>query len=306
MALPSGQVTRVRSIVTYDGKLEEAVQSQSVTLELEDEIDVSRGDMLVSPGAPPWVSRSFSAMVVWLNQKPLELNRIYLVKHTTRQAKAQVTRIQSRVDVNTFSQQSARALEMNGIALVELETSNSLFFDSYDQSRATGSFILVDPLSNATVAAGMIREDLSVRDTESARETVSSAIRREGITAEERFKRHGHRPAIFLLPKRYLLAESVERALFEKGFETVIVDGDAIPLLAVDAVLSRLWSVGIVVLFVVGEIHTEARRTLEMLGGDSLFDFANAEQGAELAGEIVSCAELVRIDRTARPSGKAD
>jgi sulfate adenylyltransferase subunit 1 len=306
MALPSGQVTRVRSIVTYDGKLEEAVQSQSVTLELEDEIDVSRGDMLVSPGAPPWVSRSFSAMVVWLNEKPLELNRAYLAKHTTRQAKAQVSRIRSRVDVNTFSQLPARVLEMNGIALVELETSNPLFFDSYDQSRATGSFILVDPLSNATVAAGMIREDLSVRDTESVRETASSAIRREAITAEERFKRHGHWPAIFLLPKRYLLAESVERALFEKGFETVIVDGDAIPLLAVDAVLSRLWSVGIVVLFVVGEIHTEARRTLEMLGGDSLFDFANAEQGAELAGEIVSCAELVRIDRTARPSGKAD
>jgi sulfate adenylyltransferase large subunit len=306
MALPSGQVTRVRSIVTYDGKLEEAVQSQSVTLELEDEIDVSRGDMLVSPGAPPWVSRSFSAMVVWLNEKPLELNRTYLVKHTTRQAKAQVTRIQSRVDVNTFSQEPARALEMNGIAFVELETSNPLFFDSYDQSRATGSFILVDPLSNATVAAGMIREDLSVRDTESARETASSAISREAITAEERFKRHGHRPAIFLLPKRYLLAESAERALFDKGFETVIVNGDAIPLLAVDAVLSRLWSVGIVVLFAAGEIHTEARRTLEMLAGDSLFDFANGEQGAELAGEIVSCAELLRIDRLARPSGKAD
>jgi bifunctional enzyme CysN/CysC/sulfate adenylyltransferase subunit 1 len=306
MALPSGQVTRVRSIVTYDGKLEEAVQSQSVTLELEDEIDVSRGDMLVSPGAPPWVSRSFSAMVVWLNEKPLELNRAYLAKHTTRQAKAQVSRIRSRVDVNTFSQLPASVLEMNGIALVELETSNPLFFDSYDQSRATGSFILVDPLSNATVAAGMIREDLSVRDAESARETASSAIRREAITAEERFKRHGHRPAIFLLPNRDLLAESAERALFEQGFETVIVNGDAIPLLAVDAVLSRLWSVGIVVLFAAGEIHTEARRTLEMLAGDSLFDFANAEQGAELAGEIVSCAELLRIDRTARPSGKAD
>jgi sulfate adenylyltransferase subunit 1 len=306
MALPSGQVTRVRSIVTYDGKLEEAVQSQSVTLELEDEIDVSRGDMLVSPGAPPWVSRSFSAMVVWLNEKPLELNRAYLAKHTTRQAKAQVSRIRSRVDVNTFSQLPASVLEMNGIALVELETSNPLFFDSYDQSRATGSFILVDPLSNATVAAGMIREDLSVRDTESARETVSSAIRREAITAEERFKRHGHWPAIFLLPNRDLLAESAERALFEQGCETVRVNGDAIPLLAVDAVLSRLWSAGLVVLFAVDKIRTEARRTLEAVAGDSLFDFANAEQGAELAGEIVFCAELLRIERSARPSGKAD
>ncbi len=285
MALPSGQVTRVRSIVTYDGKLEEAVQSQSVTLELEDEIDVSRGDMLVSPGAPPWVSRSFRAMVVWLNEKPL---------------------IRSRVDVNTFSQLPASVLEMNGIALVELETSNPLFFDSYDQSRATGSFILVDPLSNATVAAGMIREDLSVRDTESVRETASSAIRREAITAEERFKRHGHWPAIFLLPKRYLLAESAERALFEQGFETVIVDGDAIPPSSIAAVLSRLWSAGLVVLFAVDKIHTEARRTLETVAGGSLFDFAHAEQGAELTGEIVSCAELLRIERSARPSRKVD
>jgi bifunctional enzyme CysN/CysC/sulfate adenylyltransferase subunit 1 len=307
MALPSGQVTRVRSIVTYDGKLDAAVQSQSVTLELEDEIDVSRGDMLVSPDAPPSVSRSFSAMVVWLNEGPLELNRTYLVKHTTRQAKAQVTRIQSRVDVNTFSQQPARVLEMNGIALVELETSNPLFFDSYDQSRATGSFILVDPFSNATVAAGMIREDLSQpRDTGSAREIGSLGIGRKEVTSRERFERHGHRPAIFLLPKRDLLAESVERALFNEGFETVVLDGDAIPPSSVAAVLRGLWWAGLVVLFAVGKIHPEARCTLETLAGDSLFDFANVEEGTELTGEIVSCAELLRIDRTARPSGKAD
>ena len=87
-ALPSGQTTRVRSIVTYDGKLDTAVRSQSVTLELEDEIDVSRGDMLVSPDAPPRCLASFSAMVVWLNEKPLELHRTYLAKHTTRQVKA--------------------------------------------------------------------------------------------------------------------------------------------------------------------------------------------------------------------------
>jgi sulfate adenylyltransferase subunit 1 len=307
MALPSGQVTRVRSIVTYDGKLEEAVRSQSVTLELEDEIDVSRGDMLVSLDAPPSVSRSFSAMVVWLNEKPLDLNRVYLTKHTTRQAKAQVTRIQSRVDVNTFSQQPARHLEMNGIALVELETNNPLFFDSYDQSRATGSFILVDPLSNATVAAGMIREDLSqLRDTVSAGEIGSPGIGREEVTTRERFERHGHRPAIFLLPKGDLLAQSAERALFDKGFETVALDGDAIPPSSLGAIVSRLWSAGLVVLLAVGKMHTEARRALETLAGDFLFDFANAQEGTQGTGEIVSCAELLRVDRSARPPGKAE
>jgi sulfate adenylyltransferase subunit 1 len=307
MALPSGQVTRVRSIVTYDGKLEEAVRSQSVTLELEDEIDISRGDMLVSLDAPPSVSRSFSAMVVWLNEKPLELHRAYLAKHTTRQAKAQVTRIQSRVDVNTFSQQPARHLEMNGIALVELETNNPLFFDSYDQSRATGSFILVDPLSNATVAAGMIREDLSqLRDTVSAGEIGSSGVGPQEITSRERFERHGHRPAIFLLPKGDLLAPSAERALFDQGFETVVLDGDAIPPSSLGAILSRLWSAGLVVLLAVGKIDTEARGTLETLAGDSLFDFANALEGTQRTVEIVSCAELLRVDRSVRPPGKAE
>src|SRR5271154_7129313 len=161
LALPSGQTTRVRSIVTYDGKLAAAVRSQSVTLELEDEIDLSRGDMLVSPDAPPKASRSFSAKVVWLNEKPLDLRRTYLAKHTTRQVKAQVTRIQSRVDVNTLTSTPATELEMNGIALLHLETNSPLFIDSYRESRATGSFILIDPLSNVTVAAGMIGEDLS-------------------------------------------------------------------------------------------------------------------------------------------------
>jgi sulfate adenylyltransferase subunit 1 len=307
MALPSGQVTRVRSIVTYDGKLEEAIRSQSVTLELEDEIDVSRGDMLVSLDALPSVSCFFSAMVVWLNEKPLELDRVYLAKHTTRQARAQVTRIQSRVDVNTFSQQPASHLEMNGIALVELETNNPLFFDSYDQSRATGSFILVDPLSNATVAAGMIREDLSqLRDTVSAGEVGSPGIGREEVTSRERFERHGHRPAIFLLPKGNLLAQSTERALFDKGFETFVLDGDAITPSSLGVILSRLWSAGLVLLLAVGKVHTEARRTLETLAGDSLFDFANVEEGTKRTGEIVSLAESLRVDRSARPPRKAD
>jgi len=196
---------------------------------------------------------------------------------------------------------------MNGIALVELETNNPLFFDSYDQSRATGSFILVDPLSNATVAAGMIRENLSQRrDTVPGGKIGWSGIGREEVTSRERFERHGHRPAIFLLPKGDLLAQSAERALFDKGFETVVLDGDAIPPSLLGAILSRLWSAGLVVLLAVGKIQTEARRALETLAGDFLFDFANGEEGPQRTGELVSCAELLRVDRSARPSRKAE
>jgi sulfate adenylyltransferase subunit 1 len=302
LALPSGQRTRVRSIVTYDGKLAAAVRSQSVTLELEDEIDLSRGDMLVSPDVPPKASRSFSATVVWLNEKPLELHRTYLAKHTTRQVKAQVTRIQNRVDVNTLTSAPATELEMNGIALLHLETNSPLFIDSYRESRVTGSFILIDPLSNATVAAGMIGEDLSERETvvRIGREQEQLAAGREAITPQDRFKRHGHLPAIFLLPNRDFLAESAERALFDNGFETITVDGDQIPYASVKSLLDLLWSAGLVVLFVAGNIPVETRRTLETLAGDSLFDFVTAEPPVthqDLTSSILSQAASLRLSQ---------
>src|SRR5271170_6189068 len=161
MALPSRQTTRVESIVTFDGELNAASLGQSVTLKLQDEIDLSRGDMLVSADAPPSVCTKFSAAVVWLNETPLQLDHTYLAKHTTRQVKAKVTRVQHRIDVNTLQHESAQELGMNGIGVLEIETSIPLFLDSYERSRTTGSFILVDSLSNATVGAGMIREDLS-------------------------------------------------------------------------------------------------------------------------------------------------
>ena len=310
LALPSGQTTRVRSIVTYDGKLATAVRSQSVTLELEDEIDLSRGDMLVSPDAPPKASRTFSAMVVWLNEKPLDLQRTYLAKHTTRQVKAQVTRIQNRVDVNSLTSAPATELEMNGIALLHLETNSPLFIDSYRESRATGSFILIDPLSNATVAAGMIDEDLSERKTvvRVGREQEQLSASREAVAPQDRFKRHGHLPAIFLLPNDFL-AESAERALFDEGFETIILDGDQIPSASITAILNPLLSAGLVVLLVAGNIPVETRRTLETLAGDSLFDFVTAESlvtHQDLASRILSRAAFLRLSQHSWTSEKED
>jgi sulfate adenylyltransferase subunit 1 len=311
LALPSGHTTRVRSIVTYDGKLDSAVRSQSVTLELEDEIDLSRGDMLVSPDAPPKASRSFSARVVWLNEKPLDLHQTYIAKHTTRQVKAYVTRIQNRVDVNTLTSTPATELEMNGIALLHLETNSPLFIDSYRKSRATGSFILIDPLSNATVAAGMIGEDLSERETvvRAGREQEQLAAGREAITPQDRFKRHGHLPAIFLLPNRDFLPGAAERALFDKGFETISVDGDQIPSASVKPLFDPLWSAGLVVLFVAGNIPVETHRILQTLAGDSLFDLASAEPPLthqDLASRILSQAATLRLGQHSWTSEKED
>ncbi len=250
LAVPSGQQTVVYSIVSYDGPLEQAVASQSVVVKLENEIDLSRGDMLVSPDALPLVSSQFAAMVVWLNAQPLELGRSYLLKHAGRHVKAKPTRIRFAVDVNTLNERPANRLEMNGIASVEFETTSPLFFDPYDCNRTTGSFIVIDPLSNATVGAGMIREDLSAQGTGSKQEHTAKRKTRQGsVRAEERHNRHGHRPAILAVTGEQVLAEAMERALFERGFEALLVSHDELEPAAREGVLSQLLSAGIVAIY---------------------------------------------------------
>jgi sulfate adenylyltransferase subunit 1 len=154
--LPSGRTSKVKEIVTYDGKLQRAYAPQSVTLTLEDEIDISRGDMFVKNDALPKVAKEFEAMLCWLSETPLDKNRKYLVKHTTRTAKCLFSSIDYRVDVNTLEQHSTTTLNMNDIARVVMKVQQPLVFDSYSTNRATGSFIVIDEATNNTVAAGMI------------------------------------------------------------------------------------------------------------------------------------------------------
>jgi sulfate adenylyltransferase large subunit len=221
VALPSGRKTRVRSIVSYDGDLPEAFAPMSVTLQLEDEIDLSRGDMLVSPYHGPRVSKRFHASVVWLHGTPLEIGRTYLVKHTAMQTKIRALRISHRVNIHTLEPEHATELNMNDIASVEFEAHAPLFFDTYKRNRVSGSFILIDTISNATVGAGMIQEFPADREI-AYPESVNN-----GISAEERYRRHGHRPAAFLLPNQPGLATRLERALFDQGFEVLHLDAAA-------------------------------------------------------------------------------
>jgi sulfate adenylyltransferase subunit 1 len=154
--LPSGRSSKVKEIVTYDGKLQRAYAPQSVTLTLEDEIDISRGDMFVSSNALPQVAKEFEAMLCWLSETPLDKNRKYLIKHTTRTVKSLFSRLEYRVDVNTLEQHRTDTLNMNDIARVAMKVQQPLVFDSYATDRATGSFIVIDEATNNTVAAGMI------------------------------------------------------------------------------------------------------------------------------------------------------
>ena len=154
--LPSGRTTRIKEIVTYDGNVQHAYAPQSVTLTLADEIDISRGDMFVKKDAPPQVAKEFEAMLCWLSESPLDLNRKYIIKHTTRVVKCVFSRLAYRVDVNTLAHHAASSLNMNDIARVALKVQQPLAFDSYHKNRASGSFIVIDEATNNTVAAGMI------------------------------------------------------------------------------------------------------------------------------------------------------
>jgi bifunctional enzyme CysN/CysC len=157
IVLPSGRSTRIAGIDTYDGELDEAYPPLSVTLRLEDDIDVSRGDMICRPQNRPVEARDIDAMVCWMSERPLSTAGRYRIKHTTRTALAKVDEVRYKIDVNSLHrQQDVDGLELNEIGRLRLRLSSPLFVDEYRRNRATGAFILVDESTNDTVAAGMV------------------------------------------------------------------------------------------------------------------------------------------------------
>jgi len=157
IVLPSGHKTRISRISTFDGEVEEGIPPMSVTIELEDDIDTSRGDMISRPHNQPTITQDFDAMVCWMTDRPLESGRRYVIKHTTRTGRAIIDDLRYRIDVNTLHRdESAVSLTLNEIGRVHLRTSTPLMVDEYRLNRATGSFILIDETTNDTVGAGMI------------------------------------------------------------------------------------------------------------------------------------------------------
>ena len=285
LALPSGQKTRVHSIVAYHGDLPHAQSPMSVTLRLEDEIDLGRGDMLVSPQDPPRVSRTIRAMVVWLHSRPLELGRSYLVKHAVRQTKIRALQILHRVNVNTLEQEPATQLEMNEIAAVEFESNVPLFFDSYSVNRTTGSFILIDPLSNATVGAGMIQEDLTgiATGTPNENDVISPETLQEPVLPEERYQRHGHRPAVFWFKGYSTLTARMERALFLQDFEVQCLSAGEISPAGLLEVVRFALRAGIIVLYSADFVDPGTAQLVASEAQGRFFDFTvtSTEAGSE-------------------------
>jgi sulfate adenylyltransferase subunit 1 len=299
VALPSGRKTHVESIVSFDGDLRIAAAPQSVVLKLADEIDLSRGDLLVSPNNQPHVSTRFWGMIVWLHPTRLELDRTYLAKHAGRHVKIRASRIRYRVDVNELTEHPAETLEMNEIASVEFETSQPLYFDPYLRNRTTGSLILIDSLTNATIGALMIREELPANGHRTFEP--SQAERKGTVTQEERIQRRGHRPAIFVLTGPRSLAETVERELFERGFESVLVHRSEIPNDARRQFLANLWNAGLVIIsWAETSIRLKDKRLLTGIAGQSLFDLST---GKDDSGSEIDWSELDRVAESLRTRG---
>jgi sulfate adenylyltransferase large subunit len=230
MVLPSGKTSRVKAIDLFGRELERATLGESVTIRLEDEVDVSRGDMLVHPDDPPRVLRTFEADVVWLSERPLDPGKSYFIKHTTQTCRANVDRVHSKKDMDTLADRPAETLGLNEIGRLTLTAHRALFVDAYRGNRETGSFILVDSITNATVAAGMIAEGGKGQDLDAALRDARGAptgAARSQVSARERVERFGVSGGIVVLAGQgaAALAFAVERALFDRGASAVVLDG---------------------------------------------------------------------------------
>ncbi|MGI3131616.1 sulfate adenylyltransferase subunit CysN [Halopseudomonas pachastrellae] len=224
--LPSGKGSRVKSIVTFDGELEEAGPGQAVTLTLEDEIDISRGDMLCHADNLPLIGDQFEATLVWMAEQPMQPGRKYDIKRATSYSPASFTRIQHRIDVNTLEQQPAAELALNEIGRVQVALERPIAFDDYQSNHTSGAFIVIDRMTNGTVGAGMIVAKAQGNQNSSG----SQHGRFAHVTPQERAERFGQEPVTLLFTGlsgsgKSSIAYALERKLFDGGRACYVLDG---------------------------------------------------------------------------------
>ncbi|MDH4099750.1 MAG: sulfate adenylyltransferase subunit CysN [Nitrospirota bacterium] len=234
VALPGGQKSKVKEIVTFDGNIDEAFAPQSVTVTLTDEIDVSRGDMLARPDNIPNVGREFEAMVVWMAEQPMETGGKYLFKQTSNMVGGTLSNLRYRIDVTSLESEGASQLKMNEVGRCRVSLERAIPYDSYKKNKSTGAFVIIDRLTFNTIGAGMIVDRLTAADessgfweTEVSRDLSHQECR---VSAEERKGRFGHSPLTILLTGRpgcgkTSLACALERRLFDGGSAVTVLDG---------------------------------------------------------------------------------
>jgi len=210
---PGRRTSKVARIVTYDGDLPVAHEGQSVTLTLEDEIDIARGELFTRAHEAPQGAKRFAADIVWMQDRPLRLDRPWLIKHLTRQIRTRAVRVRHRVDINNAfaEEQHVAELRLNEIGVVEFESATPLFFDPYHDNRATGAFIIIDPETNATAGAGMLQGAIEAEFRE--------------VRSADRIARYGHPSRVVRLPHgRLALAKRLERRIFDRGGVAVLLE----------------------------------------------------------------------------------
>lgn len=235
MVLPGKLKSKVKSIIHYTENLQEATSGSSVTITIEDELDISRGDMIVRSKNVPAISQEFEAIVCWMNESPLRNENSYIIMHTTRTAQAIPLRLHYKIDVDTLHRKDTDTLELNEIGRVRFAVSRPLFFDPYKINNETGSFIIIDPASNVTVGAGMIRGiETEGEGQEEKKETEKSANtvwESWNIPRGKRSLRYGHQPLVLWFTGisgagKSTIAKALEKRLWDMGKQTMLLDGD--------------------------------------------------------------------------------
>ena len=236
MALPSRKTSKVKSIITYDGELDYAHAPQSITLTLEDEIDISRGEMLVKPDNQPKVEQHFEAMLVWMDEKPMNPNTQFYIKHNTNNTKARIDKLNYLVDVNSLEHYEKSHFELNEIGRVVITTVKPLYFDAYKKNRQTGAFILIDPMTHNTSAVGMIidkvaSKELPFRISDKQKHQIVEG--KSLISQSEYQSRYEQKAASIWITGLHgsgknQLAYTLERKLFERGVVVVLLDGKTV------------------------------------------------------------------------------
>jgi bifunctional enzyme CysN/CysC len=240
MVMPSKKTTHVKEIVTQDGNMDEAYAPLAVTLTFEDEVDASRGDMIVKPGNVPTTSDTVEAMLVWMAEEPMVPGKTYMVKHSAQLITGSIESLRYRIDVNSLRSSPSPQLNLNEIGRCRLSLNEPICFDSYKSNRSTGAFILIDRITNATVAAAMILDrsasgkKLAAWEEEIAvEEDAKQAGDLSGVTPEELEARYGQKPVTVLLTGltssgKTTVAKAIERKLFDSGRAVTVLDGQQV------------------------------------------------------------------------------